>query len=252
VNIADFRVSVIEQGKTVLSLPAVVGNRYRKTPVFTAAMRYLEFAPDWTVPSTILYEDKLPLIKDDPGYLERHHYELLVDGEPVDPYEIDWEQVSEDADNFPARLRQKPGPWNALGRIKFMFPNEHAVYLHDTPDRHLFWQQRRSFSSGCIRVQKPQLLAEYLLKEQGWELGDIREAMHDETPLRVNLQRRLPVYVLYWTAWVDEEGLLHFRDDVYGRDIDLDLALRRELSTCRISSVALVAPPQPEPGERRE
>ncbi len=246
VNIADFRVSVVEDGKTVLSLPAVVGNRYRKTPVFAAAMRYLEFAPYWTVPATILYEDKLPLIRKDPGYLERHHFELLVGGKPVDPFEIDWGQVSEDEGNFPARLRQKPGPWNALGRIKFMFPNEYAVYLHDTPDRHLFWQQSRSFSSGCIRVQKPQLLAEYLLKDQGWARSDIRDAMYDERPQRVDLKRSVPVYVLYWTAWVDEEGLLHFRDDVYGRDIDLDLALRRELSTCRISSVALVAPPADE------
>jgi len=245
VNIADFSVSVVMDGKSVMTIPAVVGNSFRKTPVFSALMRYIEFAPYWTVPETILYEDKLPQIRLDPGYLERNHFELIEDDVALDPYEIDWQGISEEAGNFPALLRQKPGPWNALGRVKFMFPNEHAVYLHDTPARHLFWRQQRSFSSGCIRVQYPLKLAEFLLEEQGWDREVIREAMQGEEPVRVNLARQLPVHVLYWTAWVDEEGLLHFRDDVYGRDIDLDLALRRELSTCSISSVALVAPKEP-------
>jgi len=240
VNIADYSVTAMERGKAVLSIPVVVGNGFRKTPVFSASMKYLEFAPYWYVPETILYEDKLPKIRRDPEYLERNHFELLLDDLPLDPYEVDWEMVSQEEENFPAMLRQKPGPWNALGRVKFMFPNKHAVYLHDTPERHLFWQERRSFSSGCIRVQYPQKLAEYLLDGQGWERDEVREAMRSGEPLRVNLERRIPVHVLYWTAWVDEDGLLHFRDDVYGRDVDLDMALRRELSTCSMSRVALV------------
>jgi len=242
VNIADFRVSVVEDGKTVLEMPAVVGNSYRKTPVFSASMSYLEFAPYWYVPPTILKEDKLPEIRRDPGYLARHHYEVVGwDGTtPLDPTAIDWQGVDEE--NFPGLLRQKPGPWNALGRVKFMLPNAHAVYLHDTPDRRLFWQRQRSFSSGCIRVEKPLELASYLLAEQGWSRADVRAAMHGDAPLRVDLERRLPVHVLYWTAWVDEDGLLHFRDDVYGRDVDLDIALARELSTCPARPVALPSP----------
>ncbi len=242
VNIADFRVSVVEDGKTVLSMPAVVGNSYRKTPVFSATLRYLEFAPYWYVPPTILKEDKLPAIRRNPAYLERHHYEVVGwDGTTLlDSALIDWQTVDEES--FPGVLRQKPGPWNALGRVKFMLPNEYAVYLHDTPERGLFWQQQRSFSSGCIRVQRPLELASYLLADQGWTSAKVREAMRGAAPLRVNLERRLPVHVLYWTAWVDEEGLLHFRDDVYGRDFDLDLALRRELTSCPLSQVALASP----------
>jgi len=244
VNIADFRVSAVEQGKTVLSLPAVVGNGFRKTPVFSSKLRYIEFAPYWFVPPTILKEDKLPLLRKGSDYLERNHYELVGwDGQtPVDLESVDWKHLDEE--HFPGLLRQKPGPWNPLGRVKFMLPNDYAVYLHDTPDRHLFWQRQRSFSSGCIRVQHPEQLAAYLLKAQGWDEEEVRTAMRGKTPQRVSLRTPLPVHVLYWTAWVDEDGLLHFRNDIYDRDADLDVALRREVSACRAGTESqLVALP---------
>jgi len=232
VNIADFSLSAVEAGKVVLTMPVVVGNAYRKTPVFSAGMEYLEFAPYWHVPETILKEDKLPLIIRDPGYIEEHHYELLAwDLETVlEPANIDWERVDEN--NFPGVLRQKPGPWNPLGRVKFMLPNKFAVYLHDTNEQQLFAHWVRQFSSGCIRLEKPAALALYLLERQGWDVDGVAKAMLREKPLKVYLQERLPVYVLYWTAWVDDAGLVNFREDVYGRDLDLDRALNSTRSAC--------------------
>lgn len=230
VNIADFRLDVVEEGETVLTMPVVVGTDYRRTPVFSAPLRYLDFAPYWNVPSTILREDKLPLIKADLNYLASHHYEIVTRRqggvESVDPKTIDWEGVT--AETFPGMLRQKPGPWNPLGRVKFMFPNKFHVYMHDTPERHLFERKRRSYSSGCIRLQRPFDLALYLLQQQeGWDAQRIEEAMAAEEPLRVLLAEPLPVHILYRTAWVDGEGWLQFRNDIYQRDAVLYTALRR-------------------------
>jgi murein L,D-transpeptidase YcbB/YkuD len=195
-------------------------------------MTYLEFAPYWTVPSTILREDKLPLIKKDPGWLARHNYEIVPwSGETteiIDPSVIDWKKV--EARTFPGNLRMKPGPQNPLGRIKFMFPNRFAVYLHDTPERYLFARDIRSYSSGCIRVERPLDLAQYLLeKATEWDCDMILDAMEADEPLTVNLPASWPIHILYWTAWVDEEGALQFRDDFYLRDLDLELALIRSL-----------------------
>jgi len=227
VNIADFRLSVIAGERNVLTMPVVVGTAYRKTPVFSASMHYLIFAPYWNVPPTILREDKLPKIKIDPGFVERQHFEIVrgsgEDVTRINPREIRWSRVS--ANTFPGQLRQKPGPWNPLGRVKFIFPNDFDVYLHDTPDKQLFGRDARTFSSGCIRIQRPLDLAQYLLEGQGWDCDRILAAMGRRTPLRVDLARSLPVHVLYWTAWVDAEGSLQFRDDIYLRDLDLDLAL---------------------------
>ena len=232
VNIADFTLEVVEEGRSVMSMPVVVGTSYRKTPVFSARMTYLEFAPYWTVPSTILREDKLPLIKKDPGWLARHNYEIVPwSGETteiIDPSVIDWKKV--EARTFPGNLRMKPGPQNPLGRIKFMFPNRFAVYLHDTPERYLFARDIRSYSSGCIRVERPLDLAQYLLeKATEWDCDLILDALESDVPLTVNLPASWPVHIFYWTAWVDEEGALQFRDDFYLRDLDLELALIRSL-----------------------
>jgi murein L,D-transpeptidase YcbB/YkuD len=213
-----------------MSMPVVVGTSYRKTPVFSARMTYLEFAPHWTVPSTILREDKLPLIKKNPGWLARHHYEIVpwsgAAKETIDLAAIDWKTV--EADTFPGTLRMKPGPWNPLGRIKFMFPNRFAVYLHDTPDRYLFTRDIRSYSSGCIRVERPLDLAQFLLEKAAeWDCDLILDALESDEPLTVSLPAVWPVHILYWTAWVDAEGALQFRDDFYLRDLDLELALIR-------------------------
>jgi len=224
VNVADFSLVVMEEGTTALKMPVIVGTQYRKTPVLSAQMTYLEFAPYWTVPPTILREDKLPLIKRDPGYLAERHLRIVSrsgDGSVIDPDEINWQEV--DADSFPGLLRMDPGPWNPLGRVKFMFPNRYDVYLHDTNETSLFHNPVRPFSSGCIRIERPQDLASYLL--QG-DLGKTRiEALLSATvPEKVPIEP-FPVHIQYWTAWVEPDGTVHFRPDVYFRDADLEVAL---------------------------
>jgi len=225
VNVADFSLVVVEDGETVLQMPVIVGTQYRKTPVFSAQMSYLEFAPYWTVPPTILREDKLPIIKQNWRYLEEKHFRIVSrsDAETfIDPEAVDWQNT--DVENFPGLLRMEPGPWNPLGRVKFMFPNRFNVYLHDTNESYLFDNNVRSFSSGCIRVKRPDELAYYLLQE---ELGAARleELLTASEPEQVPI-KPIPVHIQYWTAWVDQEGLVNFRPDVYFRDLDLEVALK--------------------------
>jgi murein L,D-transpeptidase YcbB/YkuD len=208
-------------------MPVVVGTAYRKTPVFSARMTYLEFAPTWTVPPTILREDKLPAIKADPGYIAKKHFRVLQrqnnEWVEMDASLIEWTGMR--AENFPGILRQDPGPWNPLGRVKFMFPNSFNVYLHDTNERQLFEKARRSFSSGCIRVEKPVELAQYLLKNvDGWDSRRLAAALQSTVSSRVDIPP-LPVHIQYWTAWVDADGTVQFRPDLYFRDLDLEVAL---------------------------
>ncbi len=224
VNIADFSLQVIEGDETIMQMPVIVGTQYRKTPVFSARMSYLEFAPYWTVPPTILREDKLPQIKKNPEYLKEKHFRVINwAGEDVTGalQGIDWKAVK--ASNFPGILRMEPGPWNPLGRVKFMFPNSFNVYLHDTNEAYLFDNNIRSFSSGCIRVKRPVALASYLL---GKTLGPARlqELFEATAPVQVPIEP-LSVHIQYWTAWVTRDGLIHFRPDVYYRDLDLEIAL---------------------------
>jgi murein L,D-transpeptidase YcbB/YkuD len=227
VNIADLTLSAVDNGHTVLSMPVVVGNAYRQTPVFSASLQYLIFAPFWHVPPTIFRVDKLPRLRTDPDYLEKHHFEVVTaDGrQSLLPLEgIDWKEVR--AESFPGVLRQAPGPWNPLGRVKFIFPNPFAVYLHDTPDRHLFAAEVRTFSSGCIRVERPLDLARVLLQEQRqWDRARLLAAMEADEPRRIDLVRPWPIHILYFTAWADEEGRVNFRRDLYWRDLALEEAL---------------------------
>lgn len=227
VNIADFSLSVVENEETILSMPVIVGTAYRRTPVFSAKMTYLELAPTWTVPPTILREDKLPAIKADPEYLQRKHFRILQREDDVwveiDAAEVAWNSI--EVEDFPGILRQDPGPWNPLGRIKFMFPNGFNVYLHDTNERHLFANHQRTYSSGCIRVAQPLELAYYLLQGvEEWSSDQLQEGLQSPEPLRVDIPE-LPVHVQYWTAWVDAAGRIQFRPDIYYRDHDLDVAL---------------------------
>lgn len=220
VNIADYWLRVRENETSVLQMRVVVGTPYRKTPVFSDRISYLVFNPYWHVPARIAAEDKLPLFRRRPTLFDQLGYEAFQgwggDAVRVDGATIDWEGLS--AAGFPYRLRQKPGPANALGRIKFMFPNPHAVYLHDTPTRWHFHQSRRDFSSGCIRVEHPAELAAYLLRHNGgWTPERIKAALDGLDERSVSLRRTVPIHLLYWTAWA-EEGRLHFRPDVYDRD----------------------------------
>jgi murein L,D-transpeptidase YcbB/YkuD len=172
--------------------------------------------------------DKLPKIKKDPGYLNRQGIRVFESWEEFAPEipldTIDWSGITKQ--NFSFKLRQDPGPRNALGRVKFMFPNKFAIYLHDTPSRYMFNRNQRDFSSGCIRVEKPIDLAEYVLQGgPNWTREEILYAIESGENRIVWLPASIPVHVLYWTAWVEGEDVIHFRKDVYERDGPLARAL---------------------------
>jgi len=221
VNIAGYEVKVVEDAHVVQLHRAIVGREYRQTPMFSGIMTYLVFAPYWHVPPNIAAADKLPAIKADPGILAAQRFTVLdlLTNEPVSPAAIDWQSMAGPDFNRMYRLRQDPGPFNALGNVKFMFPNEHNVYLHDTPSRELFSRTSRTFSSGCIRVENPLELAEYLLADQPtWTRERIDEVIDAGVERTVRLTTGVPVHLLYWTAWADEDGTMEFRSDIYGRD----------------------------------
>ena len=227
VNIADYSLEVVEKGEVVLAMPVIVGTTYRKTPVFSAQMTYLEFAPYWTVPPTILREDKLPAIRRNPAYLQEHHFRVIRSGGRALSAEeiarINWQKIT--AERFPGELRMDPGPWNPLGRVKFMFPNGFNVYMHDTNERGLFDRSRRTFSSGCIRIERPVELARYLLRDRSaWTEQRLQEALHLTAPKQVGITP-IPTHIQYWTAWVAADEAVHFRGDLYQRDLDLEVAL---------------------------
>lgn len=228
VNIPDFQLHVRKAGKVVSEMPVIVGKKSRKTPVFTEDMRYLVMNPRWSVPYNIAVKDILPKLQNNPEYLIRSNMRVFEEGELVDTSAIDWSQY--DRKNFPFRIRQNPGRRNALGRIKFMFPNRYSVYLHDTPKRYLFKRTTRAFSSGCIRVSDPVGLANYLLSDdKNWSQKKIKHTIQGKNYRSkvVNLPANLPVYLWYWTAWVDSAGVVHFRDDIYGYDRVVQRALKR-------------------------
>jgi murein L,D-transpeptidase YcbB/YkuD len=228
VNLADFALKVVHEPKTVFDTRVVVGAPYHRTPAFSAEMTYLEINPYWNVPPSIARNELLPEIKQDPGYLAANGFELLSDwndgAAAIDAWSLDWSQIT--PEDFTWHLRQRPGEGNALGRIKFMFPNPFNVYLHDTPARHLFEKAERSFSHGCIRVEQPESFAGVVLAGQDdWSPERIKAAIASGERMIVALDEPLPVHIEYLTAWVNKDGTVHFRNDVYGRDGRLSEAL---------------------------
>lgn len=233
VNIPNFKMNVIEDGKPVMEAKVVVGREERQTPTFTANMAYLVMSPKWYVPRSIAVKDKLPQLKRNPYALARQNIRIYNSaGQQINPGSVNWKAIGKD--NFNYQLRQDAGPRNALGGIKFMFPNPYNVYLHDTPTRGLFSQSQRTFSSGCIRLSNPVELAEYLLKhDPKWNRQTIKAAATSGKQRVVNLPQQVPVYLLYWTAWVDENGLANFRGDIYNRDKPMVRALYQDGGTPR-------------------
>lgn len=218
VDIAGFHVFIYQDRKVIWTSRVQVGKPYRNTPVFKSAIEYLEFNPTWTIPPGILSKDILPAIKKDPDYLKKRNINVLDrNGNLVNQGSIDWSQYP--GRSFPYTLRQEPGPNNALGRVKFIFPNKHFVYLHDTPSKSLFEQASRTFSSGCIRVENPFELAELLLNDpSNWSYDKIMEVVDSKQTRKVFLDKPMPVLLLYWTVTVEEDGTVHFKEDPYGRD----------------------------------
>lgn len=228
VNIAAFGLQVVEGGWPLLNMRVVIGRPYRRTPWFSGRMTYLEFNPTWNVPTSIAEKDYLPRLRKDPTILAEQNIRVLTSGQSrlheVDPAKVDWHRVR--AGKFPYMLRQDPGPENALGRVKFMFPNAFNVYLHDTPRGELFSRRVRTFSSGCIRVDRPLELANFLFKDDpNWTPEKIDEVLRGGTTTRADLPAALPVHLTYSTVWAGSDGVVNFREDIYGRDALLGKAL---------------------------
>lgn len=216
VNIASFRAFFIRNSEMVWTTRAMVGKSYRRTPVFRGDIQYLEFNPTWTIPPTILKNDTLPAIKRDPNYLASKNIRVIDrNGAPVDPASVDWEQYKS---SIPYMLRQDPGPDNALGTVKFIFPNEHLVFLHDTPNRELFNRPERAFSSGCIRIEDPLVLGAFLLADQDYGVADLEAIVAARKTQRIHLKNPMPVIITYLTVGIDLEGNLMFFKDIYNRD----------------------------------
>ena len=224
VNIAAFEAAYLDHGQVRWSGRVIVGKPFRQTPIFKDQLSYVELNPTWTVPPTILREDILPKLRVDGGYLTKKKLRLIdFNGAPVDASRIDWRAQG---GGFPYFLRQEGGPDNPLGRVAFMFPNVHAVYLHDTPTRGLFQQAERAFSSGCIRIENPLKLAEMVLRDvPHWDQASLENAIAKGQNQRINLPRKITIMLLYLTAFPAEDGAVQFRRDVYGRDAPVLAAL---------------------------
>jgi murein L,D-transpeptidase YcbB/YkuD len=228
VNVPEFRLRAwSDDGKAALAMRVVVGQTYgHQTPIFSGDLQYVVFRPYWYVTSNIQHDELLPKVEKDRGYLARNEYEVIdTNGQPL-AGKVDDDAIAKLLSGD-YRIRQKPGPSNALGLVKFMFPNQNNVYLHSTPSQTLFARSRRDFSHGCIRVEDPEALAAWVLREfPEWTPERIHAAMHDEgDATQVNVKHPIPVLILYATAQVDEEGRVHFFDDIYGHDATLEKAL---------------------------
>lgn len=231
VNIAAFSLRAVEDGETAMAMNVIVGKPYRRTPVFTETVKYIVVNPYWNVPYSIATQDKLPLLQSDAAEQAAKGFEAKPNGSDVFVAvdSIDWSGVTRR--NFNYLLRQRPGEHNALGRMKFMLPNPYSVYLHDTPNRELFSKQERIFSSGCVRLERPAELAQWLLARDG--NADVKHldamlASGDTTTMY--LKTPVPTYLVYFTAFLADDGDIAFRRDIYNRDKILIDALRAEQS----------------------
>jgi murein L,D-transpeptidase YcbB/YkuD len=201
VNIPEYKLHVYDSGKNVMDMNVIVGKAANGTVIFNGKLKFVVFSPYWNVPTSIVSKEIVPAMKKDGNYLERNHMEITgrSNGLPL--------------------VRQKPGEHNSLGLVKFLFPNNYDIYLHDTPNRDLFSQSSRSLSHGCIRISEPKKMAEYLLRhDKTWNSQNIDSAMHLAKEKWVTLQKSVPVFIVYFTAWVDNSGTLNFRNDIYGHD----------------------------------
>jgi murein L,D-transpeptidase YcbB/YkuD len=224
VNMTGFELYLVDNDSILLSMPVIIGKAYRSTPSFSGLISTMEYNPYWTIPTNMAVEDYIPRQVQDPSFFARRSIKLYrgwKDAREIDPQTVEWSKL--DKDNFPYWLRQEPGPDNALGRIKFLFSNPYEIYLHGTPDKHLFERTVRAFSSGCIRVKDPVRLAAYLLNDGTQKMEEeILANIHLGNNQSIRLPISVPIYLVYWTAWADREGSINFRPDIYNRDSQLN------------------------------
>ncbi len=212
-NVPEYRLWVMREGESIFTTRTVVGQNRHRTAIFSDEMEYMAVNPYWNVPSSIARNEILPRLLQDPGYANRGNYEILYNGQSIDPFAVNWQAAAEQG--MP-RIRQRPGSRNALGEIKFMFPNRHAIYFHDTPSRGLFGRDQRAFSHGCVRVLDPWAFAEALLtNEPDWDVARAR-SLQGPRERNLILDNHIPVHLTYFTARVNEDGRLIMARDIYG------------------------------------
>lgn len=221
VNIPAFELIIVENNNVLESLQAIVGTNKNKTPVLTSKINYIELSPYWNIPQSIASTETLINIKKDPNYLSRNNIVVFEDwtegAKEINPNNINWSNVTRS--NFKYKLRQDPGVLNPLGNMKFMFQNDYNVYLHDTNKRHLFYKQKLEFSHGCVRVEDPIVLALYLLEGNSkWSYEKLNALISKGETTIISLPTPVSIYIVYWTVWIDKDGIVNFRDDIYGLD----------------------------------
>ena len=219
VNVPAYVLQVMERDQPVLSMRVIVGDPEHQTPLFSDEMTYIVFSPYWNIPPNILREETLPRVARDPDFLRRNNIEVVgtTGGDEIDPKSIDW---SDESATEGLRFRQRPGDDNALGLVKFIFPNHFDVYLHDTPNDRLFFKEKRCLSHGCVRIEDPIAMAKYVTRDQpSWTESKIRDAMTARREQTVKLKTPIPVHIGYWTAWVEPDGkTVTYTDDPYKID----------------------------------
>lgn len=224
VNIPEFMVRLVDDGTTTFRERIVVGKPRFATPMLSDEMELVVFNPYWNVPYSIMKNELVPRARRDPGFLDRNNLQVIWRGSrTVEPYQVDWHDV----DLGKVRLRQTPGSNNALGKIKFLFPNKHSVYLHDTPSKHLFNRSRRAYSHGCMRVRDPREFAAAIMGQQGWDKRDVTRAVNAGANRAVRLEQKLAVHITYFTAAISDDGAMRYFADLYKYDDRLLKALDR-------------------------
>jgi murein L,D-transpeptidase YcbB/YkuD len=222
VNTADFMLKVIKNDMVVMQMRVIVGRTYRRTPIFNSKLTHIILNPSWHIPPSIIKNDILPQIKKNKGYLQEKHIKIFYYDEKqklteVSGDSIDWNNIS--MKSFPYKLIQDPGEDNALGLVKFMFANDYNVYMHDTPSKELFNDSEPTFSSGCIRLSHALDLAMILLKNNTeWPIQKIIKTIGNGKTVTISLSEPVNIYIQYFTAWVNGEGMIQFRKDIYKRD----------------------------------
>ena len=217
VNVPEYMLRLYNSNNEKLKMRVVLGAEFTPTPVFHDTLKYIVFSPTWLVPKSIFEKEFLPKLKEDPGHYSADRFKFYKNGREIDPYEERWDEVDLETDTY--RVVENPGDANSLGNVKFIMPNDYSIYLHDTPADQLFAREQRALSHGCIRVEQPEELAKYLLSDnKGWDIEKIKKAMKSEKPVQIDLLKPVPVYIVYRTVWIDEEGSVNFREDIYGHD----------------------------------
>ncbi len=219
VNIPEYKLHVIQNNKLLWETNVIVGKEAKRTSIFRGNISRIILNPYWNIPNSIINEEILPKIKQNSNYLDNNNMEVVAGEKVIDATKIDWNKYTE---NIPYLIRQKPGIDNALGKMKFLFPNNFNIYLHDTPAKELFNQSHRDFSHGCIRVENPKKLALYLLqKNTTWNEEKIDLVLEKKEETGIAIKPKIPVYIVYFTAWVDSKNNLNFRNDIYNLDEQL-------------------------------